>query len=112
MAFRAVFLDKDGTLVEDVPYNIDPGLIRLAPGAAEALPALHAAGYRLVVVSNQSGVARGYFPEQALAEYDLNDFERAALIDGERDGLISVGLDERITAWVPWKRGRSHSTRR
>jgi histidinol-phosphate phosphatase family protein len=66
MGARAVFLDKDGTLVEDVPYNVDPERIRLAPGAAEGLRELHAAGYRLVVVSNQSGVARGYFPEEAL----------------------------------------------
>jgi histidinol-phosphate phosphatase family protein len=65
-ADRAVFLDKDGTLIEDVPYNVDPGLIRLAPDAGPALRALHAAGFRLVVVSNQSGVARGYFPESAL----------------------------------------------
>lgn len=64
---RAVFLDKDGTLIDDVPYNVDPALVRLAPGAAEALPALRAAGFRLVVVSNQSGVARGLFPESALA---------------------------------------------
>jgi histidinol-phosphate phosphatase family protein len=64
---RAVFLDKDGTLVEDVPYNVDPECVRLAPGAAEGLAALDAAGYRLAVVSNQSGVARGYFPEEALA---------------------------------------------
>jgi D,D-heptose 1,7-bisphosphate phosphatase len=63
---RAVFLDKDGTLIDDVPYNVDPRLIRLAQGAAEGLPALHAAGYRLIVVSNQSGVARGYFAETAL----------------------------------------------
>ena len=63
----AVFLDKDGTLVEDVPYNVDPARVRLAPGAAAALAALHAAGYRLAVVSNQSGVARGLFPEAALA---------------------------------------------
>jgi hypothetical protein len=49
-------------------------------------------------------------PDAALAEYDLSDFERAALKSGERDLLISVGLDERIAAWVPWKRGRSHST--
>ncbi|RIK74712.1 MAG: HAD family hydrolase [Planctomycetota bacterium] len=61
----AVFLDKDGTLVNDVPYNVDPSQISLAPGAA-ALPRLVEAGYRLVVVSNQSGVARGYFDEQAL----------------------------------------------
>lgn len=62
----AVFLDKDGTLIENVPYNINPDLIRLTPGVAEALPILHAAGYRLMVISNQSGVARGYFPEAAL----------------------------------------------
>jgi D-glycero-D-manno-heptose 1,7-bisphosphate phosphatase len=62
----AVFLDKDGTLVEDVPYNVDPDLIRLADGALDGLQALHDAGYLLIVVSNQSGIARGYFEEQAL----------------------------------------------
>ncbi len=64
---RAVFLDKDGTLVEDVPYNADPARIRLSPGCAAGLRALSAAGFRLVVISNQSGVARGFFPEAALA---------------------------------------------
>jgi Fe-Mn family superoxide dismutase len=63
----AVFFDKDGTLVEDVPYDADPARIRLAPRAAEGCARLAAAGYRLIVVSNQSGVARGYFPERALA---------------------------------------------
>jgi D-glycero-D-manno-heptose 1,7-bisphosphate phosphatase len=67
MPNRAVFFDKDGTLIDNVPYNVNPELIRLAPGAEEALPALHERGYRIIVVSNQSGVARGYFPEQALA---------------------------------------------
>jgi D-glycero-D-manno-heptose 1,7-bisphosphate phosphatase len=67
MTRRALFLDKDGTLIENVPYNVDPALIRLAPGAEEGLPALHRAGYELIVVSNQSGVARGFFPESALA---------------------------------------------
>lgn len=66
MGARAVFLDKDGTLVVDVPYNVEPGLIRLAPGVPEGLRRLQAAGYHLVVVSNQSGVARGCFPEAAL----------------------------------------------
>lgn len=63
---RAVFLDKDGTLVENVPYNVDPEQIQLCRGAQEALRALHRAGYRLIVVSNQSGVARGLFAEDAL----------------------------------------------
>jgi D-glycero-D-manno-heptose 1,7-bisphosphate phosphatase len=63
----AVFLDKDGTLVEDIPYNVDPARIRLLPGAAEGLRALHAADYRLIVISNQPGIARGYFHGAALA---------------------------------------------
>ena len=62
----AVFLDKDGTLIENHPYNVDPSLIRLARGAAEAVVRLHAAGYPLLVISNQSGVARGMFGEEAL----------------------------------------------
>ena len=66
MGGPVVFLDKDGTLVEDVPYNVDPARIRLAAGAAAGLPRLAAAGFRLAVVSNQSGVARGYFPDSAL----------------------------------------------
>ena len=66
MRERAVFLDKDGTLVENVPYNIDPTRVKLATWAAEGLQVLHQAGYKLVVVSNQAGVAHGYFPEGAL----------------------------------------------
>jgi D,D-heptose 1,7-bisphosphate phosphatase len=66
MPVHAVFVDKDGTLVEDVPYNVDPERIRLLPGAAQGLRALHSAGYHIFIVSNQSGVARGYFAEEAL----------------------------------------------
>jgi D-glycero-D-manno-heptose 1,7-bisphosphate phosphatase len=62
----AVFLDKDGTLIEDVPYNVDASLMRLTPGAGGALRRLSDAGYKLFVVSNQAGVARGLFPESAL----------------------------------------------
>jgi histidinol-phosphate phosphatase family protein len=62
----AVFLDKDGTLIVDVPYNVAPERIRLTDGAVEGLRALHVAGYALVVVSNQSGVARGIFEEAKL----------------------------------------------
>ena len=57
----AVFLDKDGTLVEDVPYNVDPALLRFTPNAVEALRLLAEAGYRLIVVSNQPGLATGRF---------------------------------------------------
>jgi histidinol-phosphate phosphatase family protein len=63
---KAVFLDKDGTLIDDIPYNVDVNLIRLAPRAEEALQLMSQSGYGLFVVSNQSGVAAGYFPESAL----------------------------------------------
>ena len=66
----AVFLDKDGTLIEDVPYNVDPARIWLLPGVGAGLARLHAAGYALIVVSNQSGVARGRFPEEALGDVE------------------------------------------
>ena len=58
---RAVFIDKDGTLVENVPYNVDPALLRLTPNALEGLRLLQAAGYRLIVVTNQPGIAYGWF---------------------------------------------------
>ncbi len=63
---RAVFLDKDGTLIVDEPYNVDPERMELLPGVLEGLQKLHAAGYRLIVVTNQAGVARGLFPGSAL----------------------------------------------
>ena len=63
----AVFLDKDGTLVEDVPYNVDPGRLRFTPHALEGLALLAAAGLPLIVVSNQSGLATGRFERADLA---------------------------------------------
>ncbi|MCA9847609.1 MAG: HAD family hydrolase [Dehalococcoidia bacterium] len=61
-----VFLDKDGTLLEDIPYNVDPQRMRLAPLGDRALRLLAEYDCRVVVVSNQSGVARGYFSESSL----------------------------------------------
>lgn len=61
----AVFLDKDGTLLQNLPYNVDPARIRPAPGAERAL-ALLGAGRKLFVVSNQPGVALRRFDEAAL----------------------------------------------
>jgi histidinol-phosphate phosphatase family protein len=84
---RAVFLDKDGTLIEDVPYNVDPAQIRLTPGAVEGLRLLRGAGFRLIVVSNQSGVARGYFPEAALAGVEAKLRELLAAGGAALDGF-------------------------
>lgn len=60
---RAVLFDRDGTLVTDVPYNGDPGLVRPMPGAEAVLASLRAHGVATGVVSNQSGIARGLLTE-------------------------------------------------
>jgi D-glycero-D-manno-heptose 1,7-bisphosphate phosphatase len=59
----AVFLDRDGTLIEDRNYLRDPAGVRLLPGAAESVRKLNAAGRAAVLVTNQSGIARGLLNE-------------------------------------------------
>jgi D-glycero-D-manno-heptose 1,7-bisphosphate phosphatase len=66
LSAKAVFLDKDGTLIKNIPYNVNPDLIELSEGAAEGLKLLHKAGFKLIVISNQSGIARGHFIESDL----------------------------------------------
>ncbi len=65
---RAVFLDRDGTLIEHVHYLSDPALVRLLPGAAKALIRLRRAGFASVLVTNQSAIGRGMFTEARLHE--------------------------------------------
>jgi histidinol-phosphate phosphatase family protein len=62
----AIFLDKDGTLLADLPYNVDPQRMTWATGARAAVGLLGRLGHPLIVVSNQSGVALGHFDETAL----------------------------------------------
>lgn len=64
----AVFLDRDGTLIEEVGYLDRIDRIALYPFATEAIRALNRAGIRIVMVTNQSGVARGFFTEAVVAE--------------------------------------------
>ena len=56
----AVFLDRDGVVIEEVDYLRRPGQLRLIPGAGAAIARLRRAGFKVVLVTNQSGVARGY----------------------------------------------------
>ena len=67
MASRAVFLDRDGTIVEDPGFLHEPEKVTLLPGAAEAIRRLNEAGYRVVIVTNQSGIARGRY---TVADYE------------------------------------------
>src|SRR5271167_4963351 len=67
----AVFLDRDGTIADEVGYLNHLSRFRMYPFAAEAIRKLNEAGLAVVVVTNQSGVARGYFPESLVRE--VND---------------------------------------
>jgi len=61
----AVFLDRDGTLMEEVCYCADPAQVRVFEGVTESLRALRAAGFRTIVVTNQSGIAKGLITQEA-----------------------------------------------
>jgi D-glycero-D-manno-heptose 1,7-bisphosphate phosphatase len=61
---KAVFLDRDGTLMRDIGYCSTPGEVELLQDVARLLPKLKKAGFKLVIVTNQSGIGRGYFTEE------------------------------------------------
>lgn len=63
MSRPAVFLDRDGTIIEEVGYCSDPADVRLYPGAAEAIQRLRDAGFLILVITNQSGIGLGLFTE-------------------------------------------------
>lgn len=68
MANRAVFIDRDGTMARDVSYCCRPEDFDLFPATAKAIKLLSEHGFKVIVITNQSGVARGYFSEETLAE--------------------------------------------
>lgn len=63
---RAVFLDRDGTLIVEKHYLSDPAQVELLPGVPEALKQLQDAGFLLFIVTNQSGIGRGYYTVEAM----------------------------------------------
>jgi len=83
---KAVFIDRDDTIAKDVPYCSRPEDFELLPEVPEAISALNRNGYKVVVITNQSGIARGYFTEETLnlihkkMIQDLNS--KGAHIDG------------------------------
>ena len=83
---RAVFLDRDGTVNEEVGYLRDLDQLRLIPGAGAAIKRLNEAGLKVVLVTNQSGVARGYFPESLVHEAH----ERLAQMLGKEGARIDA----------------------
>ena len=98
MSDKAIFFDRDDTLIEDPGYINHPDQVKLLDGVAEALIELKALGYKLIVASNQSAVARGIITEEMLGE--IHDrlkqllSEKGAFLDGiyycpyHPDGII------------------------
>ncbi len=83
----AVFLDRDGTFIVDRPFLSEPEGVELFPETIPALRGLMELGFRLIVISNQSGVARGYFGEEAVER--INSRFRELL---EMEGVLLDGI--------------------
>jgi D,D-heptose 1,7-bisphosphate phosphatase len=86
MSNKAVFMDRDRTLIEDPGYLNDPSAVKLLPGVELAIKSLKQAGYLIVIATNQSGIARGLITEQSLeaihAELRRQLGEKGAHVDG------------------------------
>ena len=100
MSRPAAFLDRDGVLIVDCGYPHRPDQLVLIPGAAEAVKRLNDAGYVTVIVTNQSGVARGMFSEETMHAFNRRLIERLAEGGGRIDAVYacpfhSEAADER-----------------
>ena len=79
---RAVFLDRDGTIIEEKEYLRDPDQVAIFPGAREALKRLQDAGFKLFIVTNQSGIGRGYYTVE-----DMHRVNTRLIAELERSGV-------------------------
>ena len=83
-SWPAIFLDRDGTLMREVDYCGDPEKVAVFPEAAAALRRLKEKGYKLVIITNQSGIGRGYFSEEVYREVEKEFLRQLG------DGLIDA----------------------
>jgi len=79
---RAVFFDRDGTLMEDAHYCGDPALVRVYPGVRDALRRLREAAWGIFVVTNQSGIGRGLITEEQYRAVHAEFLRQAGEVDG------------------------------
>lgn len=95
MSDRAVFFDRDNTLIEDPGFIDHPDQVKLLPGVVETLRRVRACGHKIVIVSNQSGIARGLFTEEQLARVH----------DRFRDLLVEQGVTVDAIYYCPYLDG-------
>lgn len=84
---KAVFLDRDGTIARDVPYCPRPEDFELLPGVPEAIRLINESGLLAVVVTNQSGVGRGYFTEETLLRIHHKMVTKLERYEARLDGI-------------------------
>ncbi len=84
---KTVMVDRDGTVAIDVPYCADPGQIRLFPGSAKAIKRLNDAGYKVLLVTNQSGIGRGVVTHEQLSKVHERLCELIREEGGHLDGI-------------------------
>ena len=88
----AVFMDRDGCLVEEMGYLNHPSRVRILPRPAAAVSRLNAAGIPAIVATNQAGIARGYFSAETLREVNA-EVERQLRREGAHLAAAEQGLD-------------------
>ncbi len=84
---KAIFIDKDGTLIPDIPYNVNPGLIVMEEHAIEGLKKLSGENFLYIVITNQAGIAHGYFTEEELAAVESHISQLMMAEDLQLDGF-------------------------
>lgn len=87
MAVKAAFIDLDGSLIVDVPYNVDPEKVEFMPGALAGLRRLFQASYLNIIVTNKAGVACGFYTER-----DLVILEKHLRIQLDKHGIVLDGF--------------------
>ena len=93
---RAFFLDRDGVIIEQIEYIKEPDEVKLTPGAADALKLIHENGFLVVVVSNQSGIARKKFTLEELMAVQSRMYELLAERGEKIDGFYFCPHDPHV----------------
>src|SRR5437660_611650 len=99
---KAVFLDRDGTLVHPRHYPSSPEELQLYAGIGPGLRALQKAGFRLVVITNQAGITRGYFTADDLQRMHEHLTSELAQLGVQLDARYSLALCQAGSGHSPW----------